>query len=76
MKWKLIIVVAIYPLLVFRKNERVFVGVERGISAAASPTKQVEQSPIFEHEYASYCYRIASILYCNYFRMEEIIETG
>jgi hypothetical protein len=34
-------------------SESTFVGVERGVSAAASPTKRNEQSPIFELEYAS-----------------------
>jgi hypothetical protein len=51
------------------------VGVERRKSAAASPTKRIERSPIFELEYASNYHRISSIFYCNYFRMEKVIET-
>jgi len=56
-------------------SERAFVGVEREISAAASPTKRNEQSPIFELEYASNYYRSSSIFYCDYFRMPARLNT-
>ena len=56
----------IFSIVGLPDSERAFVGVEHRISAAASPTKRSEQSPIFELENASNHYRSSSIFYCDY----------
>ena len=65
----------LYSIVGLPKSERAFVGVERWISAAASPTKRIEQSTTYGLGYARNYHWSSSIFYCNYFGVRARLNT-